>query len=70
MPKNLGNTGKTKGFTLTFCMKTGITIHKGMPYDGYGGWLCIKERMKLVNSKRKQEEEYIHEQNRTDRSNC
>lgn len=55
---------------MTFCMKTGITIHKGIPYDGYGDLLCIKERMKLLNSKRKQEEEYIHEQNRTDRSNC
>jgi len=21
---------------LTFTVKTGITVHKGMPYDGYG----------------------------------
>ena len=34
MPENLENTGKTGGFTLTFRMKTGITVHKGMSYDG------------------------------------
>ena len=36
MPENLENTGENRGFTLTFRMKTGITVHKGMPYDGYG----------------------------------
>ena len=29
-----GKYRENRGFTLTFRMKTGITVHKGMSYDG------------------------------------